>query len=817
MLAALFGAFTLGVVALAGGYMYLAPQLPSTENLKDVRMQVPLRVYTAQGELIGEFGEMRRIPIKFEQVPTPMVHAVLAAEDDRFYTHPGVDYQGLLRAALQLVKTGEKRQGGSTITMQVARNFFLDSEKTYLRKLKEILLALKIETELSKDTILELYLNKIYLGNRSYGVAAAAQFYYGTGLDQLNVAQMAMLAGLPKAPSKYNPIVNAPRATERRNYILERMYNLGYLSEAEYQQALATPETARRHRAPAAVEAPYVAEMVRAEMLQRYGADTYTGGYHVYTTVDGRLQTAANAALRATVLEYDMRHGYRKPVAHVELPAAADTAAFENLLADAAEFGGLAPALVVKLADKSATVYVRRRGLIEIPWSGLEWARPYIDENKRGPAPKQAADILAVGDVVHVLALPDGRWQLSQLPRVQGAFVALNPLDGAVKALIGGFSFYQSSFNRVTQADRQPGSSFKPFLYSAAIEKGFTPASVINDAPVVVEGGNLGDLWRPENYGGKFNGPTRLRDALAHSRNLVSIRVLRAIGINYAIDYATRFGFKPARLPRGLSLALGSSVNTPLELARGYTVFANRGYQVQPYVIARIQDLNGEIVMQAEPVTACTTCDEAPAEELSIEAQLQRDIKAEEGGQVTVTGLAQQSNAADGAAQGKPAPRVISPENAYLMTSMMQDVIRIGTARRALQLGRHDLAGKTGTTNDQRDAWFAGFNSAIVGVAWIGFDQHQPLGDQETGGRAALPMWMRFMGVALKDVPEQPPVKPAGVVMARIDPATGLLAEEGDPQAIPEFFSAEHLPGSLAAEGSVGGADGAPSVTQQLF
>ncbi|HLA75274.1 MAG TPA: penicillin-binding protein 1A [Gammaproteobacteria bacterium] len=828
LLASLFGIFTLGIVAVGGLYLYLAPQLPSTASLRDIRLQVPLHVYTRSGELIAEFGEMRRIPVKFADVPKPLVQAVLAAEDDRFYTHPGVDYHGLLRAAALLLKTGEKRQGGSTITMQVARNFFLGSEKTYLRKLKEILLALKIESELSKDAILELYLNKIYLGNRSYGVAAAAQFYYGANLDQLNVAQLAMLAGLPKAPSKYNPLVNLARSLERRDYILERMRSLGYLDDAAYKTALATPETARRHAPAIQVEAPYAAEMARAEMLQRYGTEAYTGGYRVFTTLDSQAQRVANSALRSALLEYDMRHGYRKALRHVELPAGASPAQWTQLLSAYTPLGGLQPALVVKLQAQGASVYVPGAGLVEIPWAGLAWARPYINESKRGPVPKSAADVLAVGDIVRVLPLPDKQWQLAQVPAVQGAFVALAPQNGAITALVGGFSFYQSSFNRVTQADRQPGSSFKPFLYSAALEKGFTPATVINDAPIVVENANLGDAWRPENYGGKFNGPTRLRDALAHSRNLVSIRVLRAIGINYAIDYATRFGFKLERLPRGLSLALGSSIVTPMELAQAYTVFANGGYRVEPYLIERIEGPDGQVLMQAEPVTVCAACAEHIAE-LSPEDQLKADLarEAQSSEQATEQPVTHAlppgaTPAAAGAAlkPDKMAKRVISPENAYLMTSMMQDVIRIGTARRALQLGRKDLAGKTGTTNEQRDAWFSGFNSDIVATAWVGFDKHLPLGDQETGGKAALPIWIRFMEYALKDLPERPAAPPPGVIEARIDPATGLLAGDNDPQAVTEYFSSAQLP-STFDEGATAGVEathsGAAGAAEQLF
>ncbi|MBI3344982.1 MAG: penicillin-binding protein 1A [Gammaproteobacteria bacterium] len=812
VLATLFGVFTLAVIAAAlGYYLYLEPQLPPIANLKDVRMQVPLHVYARDGNLMAEFGVKRRIPVKIEQAPPLLLQAVLAAEDDRFYEHPGVDYRGLLRASTQLLLTGEKKQGGSTITMQVARNFFLDSEKTYLRKFKEILLALKIERELSKPEILELYLNKIYLGNRAYGVAAAAQFYYGTTIDKLSVAQMAMIAGLPKAPSKYNPIVNLARATERRNYILERMYGLGFLKDDAYRAALAETETASRHVQAVAVEAPYMAEMVRAEMVARYGEEAYTGGYTVYTTMEPRLQTAANAELRAALLEYDARHGYRKPLPHVDLPAGGGPEQWAEVLQEQVEIGGLPAALVVKVESKSARAYLTDKGEIELPWEAMSWARPYVNENRMGPSPKSAAEILAVGDIVRVQPLPEGKWRLAQVPAVQGAFVALNPDNGAISALAGGLDFYQSSFNRAIQADRQPGSSFKPFVYSAALEKGFTPATMVNDAPVVVEGASLGEDWRPENYGRDFLGPIPLRQALALSRNLVSIRVLRALGIEYTRDYVTRFGFKSGRLPQGLSLALGSGVATPLEMAKGFSVFASGGYRVEPYFIERIEDPEGKILVQAQPLTACRECVPSPVEATpaGLEDQLQADIRAEEGGMPPATQNAVVAPIAVPGGAGRTAPRVISAENAYLMTSMMQDVIRKGTGRKALALKRGDIAGKTGTTNEQRDAWFAGFTPSLAAVSWVGFDNHTPLGDQETGGHAALPMWMYFMSEALKDVPESAWPQPPGIVTARINPVTGLLAADDDPDGVSEFFMKDFVPlqqsGTGAAAGGAGG------------
>ncbi len=795
--AILFGVVTLGVVALTGLYLYLAPQLPTADNLIEVRLQVPLKVYAREGGLIAEFGEMRRIPVRFGQVPKRLVQAVLAAEDDRFYSHPGVDYQGLLRAAFSLLLTGEKRQGGSTITMQVARNFFLSSEKTFMRKFREILLAFRIEQSLSKDQILELYLNKIYYGNRAYGVAAAAQFYYGVELNQLTLAQMATIAGLPKAPSRYNPIVNLERTVERRDYILERMHSLGYIGADEYQTARDAPETAARHGPEIEVEAPHVAEMVRAEMVRRYGEEeAYTGGYQVYTTLNARQQTAANQALRAALIEYDRRHGYRKPEGHVELKKDANSADWQAALEGYTESGGLLPALVLEVRGQGARAYTPGQGVVELTWAGLSWARRYVNENSRGAQPKKADQILKAGDIIRLQRGSGGVWMLAQLPAAEGGLVALHPSNGAISALSGGFNFYQSNFNRVHQANRQPGSSFKPFLYSAALERGFTPASVVNDAPVIVAGADLDQsTWRPENFGGKFYGPTRLREALAHSRNVVSIRVLRAIGIPYAVEYAARFGFKPEQLPGVLSLALGSGAVTLLELARGYTVFANGGYLIEPYFIDRILDAQGQVLMQADPLTVCAQCD----------AQ----------GRASVAGKseAKGSRMPGATEQDAPAaPRVISAQNAYLMTSMLQDVIRIGTARRALELKRADLSGKTGTTNDLRDAWFAGYNPKLVAAAWVGFDNHTPLGDEETGGRAALPMWIRFMEIALKDVPEQPFAVPAGVVTLRIDPVSGAHADENDPTAIPELFNSEQLP---TAQPPL--SPGAGSASEQLF
>jgi penicillin-binding protein 1A len=774
-----------GLIVAGGVYLYLSPQLPSADTLRDVRYQVPLRVYSRDGKLLAEYGEMRRSPVKLSEVPDLMVKAVLAAEDDRFYEHPGVDYQGLLRAAWHLVTTGRKTQGGSTITMQVARNFFLGREKTYLRKFTEILLSLKIEHEFTKQEILELYLNKIYLGQRAYGIAAAAQVYYGVELPKLTLAQMAMIAGLPKAPSRYNPIANPPRALERRNYVLGRMRTLDFISEQDYQAALHQQDDATLHSLTIEAEAPYLGEMVRAEVVQRYGEDAYTAGYKVFTTVDSHLQTAANGALREALLNYDRRHGYRGPETQVKLAPDADSASWATALADHETVGALQAGLVVKIGDTDIQVFLKDGTTITVPWKGLEWARPYISDKRVGSPPQSPADIVKVGDIIRVQHLPNDQWRLAQIPNVEGALVALRPDDGSVIAIVGGFDFFKSKFNRAIQASRQPGSSFKPFIYSAALDQGMTPATLINDAPVVFDDPGLEDTWRPENYSGRFFGPTRLREALVHSRNLVSIRVLRAIGINSTIDYVSRFGFDKHAMPHNLSLALGSGVVTPMELAAGYTVFANSGFRVKPYFIDHIEDINGKVLETTTPDRVCTDCQNLPPDQ---------------GDHI--------------------APRVITAQNAYLMTSMMRDVIRRGTGRKARVLDRHDIAGKTGTTNDQRDAWFAGFNPDVVTVAWVGFDDTHPLGFAETGGRAALPMWIDFMRAALQGTPEHPPEQPPGLVTVRIDPDTGLLAGSKDRKAIFETFRANHVPTRQAGSGTTsvdGNPDSTPAIPEQLF
>ncbi|MCW8841117.1 MAG: penicillin-binding protein 1A [Gammaproteobacteria bacterium] len=819
-----------GSVGIAGLYLYLVPKLPGIETLKDVRLQVPLRVYSRDARLIAEFGEMKRTPLRYGQLPEQMVQAILAAEDNRFFEHPGVDYQGLIRAALHLLRTGERGQGGSTITMQVARNFFLSREKTYTRKINEILLSLKIERELSKEEILELYLNKIYLGKRAYGVAAAAQVYYGMELDQLTLPQLAMIAGLPKAPSAYNPIIDPARALLRRNYVLRRMHELEFITDEEFQQAMDAPVTALEHGFSTEISAPFLAEMVRAEMLSRYGEDAYTYGYRVYTTVDSRMQTAANQALHNHLLAYEHRHGYRGAEKHIELTEEADTTVWQQALDGMSAIGGLQPALVVGLAEQEATIVLRDGTEATLSWSGMEWARPYINENARGAVPEKASDILRKGDVIRVEQDDEGQWQLAQVPEVSAALVSLHPGSGAVLALNGGFDYYYSKFNRATQAERQPGSNFKPFLYSAALANGFTPASIINDAPVVFADSALESDWRPENYSGRFYGPTRLREALVNSRNLVSIRLLQSIGISTAINYANNFGFSRDRLPRDLSLSLGSATMTPLEVVRGYATFANGGFLIEPYFIQRIEAPDGTPLFEANPAIACDKeCQRQLEQEQKLAARLAAELLGTTEPAPAVPPPSPlvpdevMVDTMDVAQEQEPrfAPRTVEERNVYLIRSIMQDVIRRGTGRRALQLGRNDLAGKTGTTNEQHDAWFSGFNNDVVTTVWVGFDNPQPLGARETGAQAALPMWIDYMREALRDKPEHTMAQPEEMVSVRIDANTGLYTSADNPDAIFELFRAENAPqpGSESQLTPDGGHDGSggSTITEGLF
>ena len=810
----------LAVLAVALGvggiYWYLAPKLPSAEILRDVHLQVPLRVYTREGELLAEFGEKRRTPLRLDEVPEQLIQAFLAGEDDRYFEHPGVDWQGLTRAVLYLIRTGEKGPGGSTITMQVARNFFLTREKTYIRKLNEILLALKIERELTKEEILELYVNKIFLGHRAYGVGAAAQVYYGLPVTELDLAQLAMIAGLPKAPSRFNPVTNPQQAVARRAYVLRRMLELDYIDQAEHDKARDAPVTAKVHGLAIEVEAPYVAEMVRAYMEENYGKEVYTAGYEVWTTLDGRLQRAANGALRQTLLEYDTRHGYRGSERHVATGNEAGPP--EKVLANMADVGGLVPAVVTSVDKSTVTAWARDVGPVELEFESMEWARRYISENRRGDKPKDVGAVVKTGDVIRVRpAEDDDGWRFAQLPDVEGALVSLDPNDGSVVALTGGFDFYRSKFNRAIQAERQPGSSFKPFIYSAALEYGYTPASIINDAPVVFEDPSLKGAWRPENYGGKFHGPTPLRTALYKSRNLVSIRLLREIGIDFALEHIARFGIDVEKLPRGLSLALGSGVLTPLEVATGYSVLANGGYLVEPYFIQRVRDGDDQLVFAADPLVVCRDCVD---EEVTAGSASATPADGESAG--SATSAAAGTDADTGSPSGRSgalrrAPRVLEARNAWLMYSLMRDVIRRGTGRKAWVLERDDIAGKTGTTNDQYDAWFSGFNPDLVATTWIGFDEFRPLGKRETGASAALPMWIAYMKEALAGVRQREVPPPEGIVTVRIDPGTGERAGASHEGAVFESFRRERVPTKRVAERPSTDEPGTKSVQEKLF
>jgi penicillin-binding protein 1A len=751
----------LGALVLA----LLWPTLPSLEVLTDYQPKIPLRVVSAEGELLGEFGEERRAIIAIGAVPDVMKQAILAAEDERFYQHGGVDYLSVARAALANVSSGTQ-QGAGTITMQVARNFFLTREKTVTRKLREVLLAWKIEANLTKDEILELYVNQIFLGQRSYGFAAASQIYFGRPLKDVTVAEAAMLAGLPKAPSAYNPVNNPKRAKTRQLYVLRRMHDLKFITDSQFQEAQTTPLNVRAGvRDTLPTHAEDVAEMARQVVFDAYGEDAYTKGITVWTTVRRADQESAYIAVRRGVLDYDRRHGYRGPETYVNLPTdpAEVELAVESALSDAVDSDNLDPAVVLDASPGEIKAAVASGDIVSVTGDGLKFvARNLTDKS---PANQR----IRRGAVIRLSKDDKGRWSVVQMPLAEAAFVAVQPSNGAILALVGGFDHDRNKFNHVTQAFRQPGSSFKPFIYSAALEKGFSPATVINDAPFFVPAAQAGgEDWEPKNYDGKFDGPMRLRNALAKSKNLVTVRVLQAIGTQYAQDYIARFGFDPKLHPPFLTMGLGAGSATPLQMAAAYAIFANGGYRVAPYLIAKVTDSKGNTLSQATPVVA-----------------------------------------------GEDAERAIDPRNAFLMTTLLRDVIAFGTGARAMALGRHDLAGKTGTTNENIDAWFCGFNAAQVGVAWIGLDQPKTLGANETGGVAALPMWMTYMQKALKGVPEKPLQAPDGIISVRINADTGL---RDDSSSLSEWFYAEFPPRSRddALAPAAGGRTG-QEVREQLF
>ncbi len=823
----------LGVVMAGVLYLHFAPSLPPVSSLGDVHLQVPLKIYTSDHKLIAEYGSERRAPIDYDQIPPRMVQAFISAEDSRFFEHPGVDYQGILRAAIHLLLTGRKTQGGSTITMQVARNYFLSARKTYTRKIREIFLALEIDHRFSKQDILQLYLNKIYLGNHAYGVAAAAKAYYGKKPGQLTLAQTAMIAGLPQAPSADNPINNPEHAKARRDYVLTRMRALGFITRQEFKKAVAEPVTAQLQSRTQQVSAGYLAEMARQKLIDMVGEKAaYTGGYKIITTVNSKRQHEAVMALRGDLIAYSKRHGYRGPEAHISMSrfggmdAAERQSQWRDLLSQRASVPPLVAALVISVGHRSAEVFALGQGRVKLGWDALSWARRYKDNYHVGPPPRTAGQVIRPGDIVRLMPTGDSKnpWRLSQLPAVQGALVSLNPDNGAVQSLVGGFSYKLSKYNRAVQAKRQPGSSFKPFVYSAALSKGFTPATLISNAPIVYNDTADHKSWRPENYEQDFTAPVRMRVGLMHSINLVSIRILRDVGIDYARHYATRFGIPLKTMPSNLSLALGSLSVSPFEMARAYSVFANGGYLVDPFFIKEILGPNGKVVYRPHIAVACSSCFKTPVEPDAGSVQLAPvptgNEKSSQTDQSSDFGV---KAAAAGTAPAvppfvSPAPRVITADNAYLMTSMLHSVITGGTGRAALKLGRKDLAGKTGTTNNQKDAWFSGFDSDLVTTAWVGFDALKSLGYAETGARAALPMWISYMGAALKGVPNATMPRPPGLVSVKIDPNTGERAPAGDRQAIFEIFRKDNVPRQEAASGGQGGSQsGGKGWVQKLY
>ncbi|MGL4517208.1 MAG: penicillin-binding protein 1A [Shewanella sp.] len=723
VLIAILGLAFMAVSIAALAIIVTYPKLPSLNALTDYKPKIPLRIFSEDNVLIGEFGEEKRAFTPINQVPPLMIKALLAAEDERFYQHGGIDYIGVLRAIGGNLISGRSQSGASTITMQVAKNFYLSNEKTYSRKFNEALLSFKIEHNLSKDQILELYLNQIYLGQRAYGFSSAAQIYFGKELKDLSIAEYAMLAGLPKAPSAYNPIVNPKRATLRQKYVLRRMTELSFINEAEYKAALEANLTYKRSNQQYPIHAEYVAEMVRQMMVKKYQDATYTQGFKVYTTINSQAQQDAYTALRSGILNYDSRHGYNGPEGFIDaaLLNAQQEEPLDEALSNIKEADDLRPAIVLSSNTNLVTAYLHGGEKINIQGDGLRFARGSLSE-KNPPAIR-----IRPGAIIRVIATEKG-WVISQVPKVEGAIVAMDPNNGAIRALVGGFDFNNSNFNHVTQAWRQPGSTFKPFVYSAGLERGITPATMINDAPLVIE--MNGQRWEPKNYDGSFSGMTSVRRALTFSKNLVSVRILQAIGADYAQKHITRFGFDTKQHPAYLTMALGAGSVTPLQMAEGYAVFANTGYRVRSYYVDRIEDSRGKVVAKTQPEIA-----------------------------------------------GKNAPRTLDARNAFIMTSMMGDVIRMGTATKAKALGRNDLAGKTGTTNDAFDAWFAGFHPNMVAVTWIGFDQPKSLGARETGGAAALPIWVSFMNKALNNMPESPWEVPAGVIAKTTETERGPITE----------------------------------------
>lgn len=772
-------------VGFYGMYLYLAPTLPDMSRLQDVQVEMPLQVYTRDDKLIGLFGEKQSDPIQYADIPEHLVHAFLAAEDSSFFSHGGVSFKGLGRAVTEAVQSGSTQTGGSTITMQVAKNYYLSPERTLRRKLTEIFLARKIEQTLTKQEILTLYVNKIFLGQNAYGISAAAKIYYGKSLNQLSIAEMAMIAGLPKAPSSYNPLSNPARALERRNWILGRMLQLGSIGQVEYQQAIAEPVTLNMTSRQLDLRAPYLAEMVRAELVEKFGEKAQYSGWKVYTTVRSDRQQFADEAVKRGLEAYDRRHGWRGVEAH------------DQPLKNFHVVGELQPAKVTQVLSQSFKAKLKDGTEVTVPWQGMSWARKYISTNQVGSGPSKASNLVKVNDIVRLRAqgeTSERTWQLGQIPAAQGQLIALNPEDGALEAVVGGYDFASSKFNRSIQGWRQPGSAIKPFIYSLALERGFNPQSAVSDSPLQV------GKWRPQNSDGRFLGSITLRRALYLSRNLVSIRLLQSVGIDRARHYLVNFGMVEDQLPRNLTLALGTAQVLPIQIATGYAAFANGGYRIQPYFIAYIEDHEGQIIYQANPYAVCRDCQVTadpdmvetpvktrliqPVEEVATAQAVQAD-RTDTAVEANETTAAEDMVAKRPALLTRPAERVIEAEAAYDMAGILRDVVQVGTARAALKLGRHDLAGKTGTTNDAKDAWFSGFQPKMVAVAWVGFDQPKSLGRREYGGVAALPIWTDFMGKALADIPEQWITRQGSLERTDSKPSDRLTVKKTDEAASP--------------------------------
>lgn len=837
-----------------GAYYYVEPGLPAAETIRDIPLQIPLRIFSRDGRLIEEVGERRRVLVGFDEIPQHVVNAFIAAEDRRFWKHPGIDYQGILRAAVRLAASGQISGGGSTLTQQLARDYFLTREQVFTRKIREAFLAYKIEQEFSKEEIFALFVNKMFFGQRAYGVAAAAQVYFGKELNDINVAEAATLAGVLPAPSQYNPVRSPANASMRRGYVLDRMHDLDFIDRAAFDSAMDFPLVSELHGTANELSAPHVAEMVRREMVRRYGEEDYdSAGFSVVTTVDSRLQNSANYAVRNGLLEFSRRRGYRGPIAQLEfeldLERLYDTdyaewpEAVRASLENYGSPGGLQVALVTAInEDNTADIVLQSGERSVLPWHALSWAKPFIDRESSGPAPETAAEILAPGNIVYVMPITIGGYALAQLPEAQSAIVSLDPNDGAITSLVGGFDFSISKYNRATQAARQPGSSFKPFVYSAALEQGNTPATIILDSHVVVSSSELEADWRPQNYSGRVYGEQRMREALVRSMNLASVRLLlEKTGIGNTVRHLAPFGFGPSALIRNGSLALGGGSASALDMVQAYATFANGGYAVKPYIIDKIVAAGGEVLYRAEPLVVCRRCEAEEREEYrrpaaeplrdplgaaaivgNIAASIEYLPDGDDPGYsrklddrypISLEQMAEVGDTYQPDATVIPelfenvplAPRIISEQNAYLIQDMMRDVILRGTGVRARrELGRSDLSGKTGTSNDRRDAWFAGFNNTMSSVAWVGYDNYDSLGPGEEGSRTALPIWIEFARRALSKVPEQRMAVPEGIVTVRISKTTGCPADSATigSDVMFESFRVGHVPECELADAS---------------